>query len=394
MRIALFADTYPPQINGVATATKTLRDVLVANGNEVLVVTVALLDQKKITYSPNLIRIPGITAKKLYNYKFTGVFYPEVYKEVEKFNPDVIHVQTEVGVGVFGRICARNLGIPVVYTYHTMYDEYTYYVSKGIKPIDDFAKRAIKVWFDILADTSTEITTPSVKTMLALKKWAPDKYINVIPNGLDLKPFDKKKLAPAKLEELRNKYFHKDKKNLLILGRLAKEKSIDVVFKLVNDYIEKNGRDKINLLVVGDGPYKEKLEEINRKIGIDDITTFVGAVEHSEVAYFYNLADCYISASLTETQGLTYIEAMASGTIVLARKDKNLEETVIEGKTGFLFDKEEEFSPQLEKVFALTKTEREKILEDSYNNVMNLFGLDLYYKRMMNVYNKARRKYW
>ena len=85
---------------------------------------------------------------------------------------------------------------------------------------------------------------------------------------------------------------------------------------------------------------------------------------------------------------------MASGTIVLARKDKNLEETVIEGKTGFLFDKEEEFTPQLEKVFALTKTEREKILEDSYNNVMNLFGLDLYYKRMMNVYNKARRKYW
>src|SRR5574344_439976 len=126
MKVALFSDTYPPQINGVATATATLAEALRQHGDDVLVVTVALDKQRKMTYQDGIIRMPGITVKRLYNYKFAGFYSSRAEKLIVAFHPDVIHVQTEVGIGIFGRILERKYSIPLIYTYHTMYEDYTY----------------------------------------------------------------------------------------------------------------------------------------------------------------------------------------------------------------------------------------------------------------------------
>ena len=109
MKIGLFSDTYPPEINGVATATATLCKVLKNHGHEVIVVTTAPKNQKKITYENGVCRIPGIVMKRLYDYKLTWIWNKRVANFIKKFDLDIIHVQTEIGIGIFARLIANTL---------------------------------------------------------------------------------------------------------------------------------------------------------------------------------------------------------------------------------------------------------------------------------------------
>ncbi|MCI2068732.1 MAG: glycosyltransferase [Bacilli bacterium] len=394
MRIALFSDTYPPQINGVATATWTLAHVLMAKGHKVMVVTPALEGQKKISYIDGIVRIPGITVKRLYNYKFSSFYNRRVYRLIKDFAPEVIHIQTEAGIGIFGRIVSFNLGIPLVYTYHTMYEDYTYYVTKGFKPFDRFAKRVVASFSAMIGDSTTEFMTTSYKTRDALRRYGVKKYINVVPNGLDLSAFQADHISSSRLDELKEKYGLKDKFVILILGRLAKEKSNGIILSFLSSYLKNKRKSGIKLLIVGDGPDKAALEKKVSDLKMNSYTEFVGPVPHSDVPLFYALADLYVSASTSETQGLTYNEAMASKTLVLARYDDNLSGIIEDEVTGFFFTNERSFDEKLEKIMSLGEEEKEKIIESAYRRDMELFGLELYYKRIMEVYAKACRKYW
>lgn len=394
MRIALFSDTYPPQINGVATATWTLAHVLMEKGHKVMVVTPALEGQKKISYIDGIVRIPGITIKRLYNYKFSSFYNRRVYRFIKDFAPEVIHIQTEAGIGIFGRIVSFNLGIPLVYTYHTMYEDYTYYVTKGFKPFDRFAKRVVASFSAMIGDSTTEFMTTSYKTRDALRRYGVKKYINVVPNGLDLSSFQVDKIPVARLEELKEKYGLKNKFVILILGRLAKEKSNGTILSFLSSYLKNKRKGGIKLLIVGDGPDKAALEKKVNDLKMNSYTEFVGPVPHNDVPLYYALADLYVSASTSETQGLTYNEAMASKTLVLARYDDNLSGIIEDEVTGFFFTSERSFDEKLEKIMSLKEEEKDKIIQAAYQKDMELFGLELYYKRIMEVYAKACRKYW
>jgi len=396
MKIALFSDTYPPQINGVATATYTLAKTLRSHGHEVMVVTTSLANQHHLAVTDGVLRIPGLTIKRLYNYKFSSIYNTKAYRIIKRYNPDVIHVQTEVGIGIFGRIIARNLKLPLIYTYHTMYEDYTYYVTKGKKPFDFFAKRLIASLSVMIGDSTTEFVTTSSKTKEALRRYGVKKYINIVPNGIDLSSFDEKNIDPLVISNLRKQYELNDKFVILILGRLASEKSNDIVLKYLHNFIEQNPEyeNKIKLLIVGDGPDRSNLENICQRLKMNDIVEFVGPIGHDSVHYYYHLADLYCSASTSETQGLTYDEAMATKTMVLAKFDDNLTEVIKDEQTGFYFKTPTSFNAKLMKIIKLEPSEKQRILDAAYQNATELFGLDKYYERMMNVYKKALRKYW
>jgi 1,2-diacylglycerol 3-alpha-glucosyltransferase len=396
MKIVLFSDTYPPQINGVATATYTLAKTLKDRGHEVLVVTTSLANQLRITEVDGILRIPGLTIKRLYNYKFSSIYNTKAFRAIRKYNPDVIHVQTEVGIGIFGRIIAHNLKIPLVYTYHTMYEDYTYYVTKGRKPFDFFVKRIVASLSVMIGDSTTEFITTSSKTKEALRRYGVKKYINIVPNGIDLSAFDISKIDQSKAQNIQSKYGLEGKFVVLILGRLASEKSNDVVIKYLHNFIEENQEYEklIKLLIVGDGPAKKDLEHICKQLKMENTIEFVGSVPHEEVPYFYHISDLYCSASTSETQGLTYDEAMAAKTIVLAKFDDNLTDVIKDGETGFFFKTQSNFSSKLKTIINISEEQKESLLMKAYQNDLDLFSLDKYYERMMNVYKKALRKYW
>ena len=113
MRVGLFVDAYIPEINGVVTSTKTLCDALINKGDEVYVVTTNPFS-KGIMIQDNVIRLPGLELKKLYGYRVAMPYSKKAENIIRKLNLDVIHVQTEASIGIFGRILAKKYGIPII----------------------------------------------------------------------------------------------------------------------------------------------------------------------------------------------------------------------------------------------------------------------------------------
>ena len=131
MRIGIFTDTYPPHINGVATSVLMLKTALEKKGHQVFIVTVnddAL--EYKFENDDTIIRIPGIPIG-IYDYRLTGIYPVKAINTIRKWNLDVIHSHTEFGVGTFARIVAKQFNIPLIHSYHTMYEDYIHYITKG-----------------------------------------------------------------------------------------------------------------------------------------------------------------------------------------------------------------------------------------------------------------------
>ena len=391
MRIAVFTDTYPPFVNGVSTSCFNLVNSLVERGHDVLVVAPRPTDGK-LEQIGNVLYVPGIYLKKLYGYRLTNMFTNKPISIIKKFKPDVIHNQTDFTIGVLARRCAKKLRLPIVYTYHTSYEDYTYYVTHGI--MDRFAKRIVRNYSRGLANKMTEFITPSEKTKEYMRLVGSDVYINVIPTGIDFSIFKADKVDQERMEAFKKEHhIGPNTKVFLILGRIAKEKSMDVTLRGIAAYHNKHPNVDIKVLMVGDGPAREELTLLAEELNISNIVDFIGQVSGLEVPFYYNMADIYTSASITETQGLTFMEAMAAGNIVLARFDTNLTGTIINGKTGFFFTDEASFIAQVEKIFALTPEQKQNIINEAYQTV-DIYSIDKFYDNIMRVYKRAIRKQW
>jgi 1,2-diacylglycerol 3-alpha-glucosyltransferase len=387
MKIALFTDTYPPEINGVSVSVGLHQKVLLDQGHEVLVITTNPFG-KQIVIDAGVIRIPGVELKKLYNYRLSSFFSAKAYQYIRKWQPDVIHIHTDIGIGIFGKITAFFLKVPTVVTYHTMYEDYTHYAGflKGL------ASRVVKQFSKSIAEQCTEFISPSLKTKEKIRSYGVARYINIVPTGIDFSRFQLLSLDHNKLAEIKNRWILQGEKVLLSLGRVAKEKSMDVILKGFAKVIQ-SGEKNIRLLMVGDGPDRHDLMELVNQLGISNQVSFVGAVPIQEVPYYYQLADVFVSASLTETQGLTFMEAMVSDRIVLCRFDENLAELIRHQQTGFLFSDEEDFVRQVKAIFSLTKEKREQMQRDVATAV-NRYALPNFYQSLIEVYQRATRQYW
>lgn len=391
MNIALFTDTYPPFINGVSTSVYNLAHTLMDHGHNVIVVTTRS-DEGEIEFKDNVLRIPGVEMKKLYGYRLTKIYSSKLFNMIKEFDPDVIHNQTDSTVSIFAKICSRQLNCPIVYTYHTTLEDYTYYITKGF--FDRVAKKIVRSYSNSVAKASTEYITPSSKIKEFMRYAGNDIYVNVIPTGINFSLFNEDKIDKEKVKEFKNKRDITDKtKIFLILGRVAKEKSMDVSIKCFAHYHFKHPEVDARLLIVGDGPQRAELESLVNELKINDVVEFIGAVPASEVPFYYNISDIYTSASVTETQGLTFMEAMVSGDIVIARYDDNLNDTIIDGKTGFFFTNEETFSLKVEKIFDMDEEKLNQIKKNALE-ICDVYSIENFYKNIMEVYNRAIRKYW
>ena len=391
MKIAIFTDTYPPFINGVSTSAYNLVKTLKEHGHDVIVVT-PRSDDGKLELIDGVIRVPGLELKKMYGYRITTFYSRKILKMLKDFGTEIIHNQTDIGVGQFARIASRQLHVPQVYTYHTAYEDYTYYVVHGL--MDRIGKKAMRGYAKTVAKNCTEFITPSMKTKEYMRSVGSDIYINVVPTGIDFSLFDEKNIDKEKQKEFKKQHgIGENTKVFLLLGRVAKEKSMDYSIRGFAMFINKHPEVDAKLIVVGDGPQRNELEQLTHELGIDKKVDFIGKVPASEVPFYYHLADIYTSASITETQGLTFMEAMASGTIVLARFDTNLSDTITDGQTGFFFTDENSFVEKAERIFALSDEGRKKIIDQAFETV-DKYSISKFYDNIMEVYNRALKKYW
>ena len=387
MRILLFTDTYPPEINGVSVSVENHAKVLIENGHDIKVITTSKLS--KFSEEGIILRIPGIEMKKLYGYRLSAFFNASAFQYIKKWKPDIVHIHTDAGIGIFGKIISAVLKIPSVVTYHTMYEDYTHYagVLKGV------ANRVVKSFSKFIAEQCTEFIAPSLKTKDKIREYGADRYINIVPTGIDFKRFQHDNVVGEKLKNIQDKYGLKDKKVVLSLGRLAKEKSIDVVIEGFHHYLRSYNNLDTVLLVVGDGPERPSLTEQVAKLGIDQRVVFTGAAPITEVPLYYQIADVFTSASITETQGLTFMEAMVSEKPVLCRFDENLSSLIIHGETGYIFSEKEDFSLLLKQILSLDK-DKKTLLNIGALQTVKQYSFEVFYDNIIKVYQRAIRQYW
>ena len=392
MKIAVFTDTYPPFINGVSTSAYNLVQILKRNGHDVILVVPHVGDEKNIEYKDGTIYIPGLELKKLYGYRLTGIYSRKVIKMLKEFGVQLIHNQTDGGIGQFSRIASRELNIPLVYTYHTAYEDYTHYAVRGL--MERFGKKVTRGYARLIARNCTEFITPSMKTKEYMRSIGSDIYVNVVPTGIDFSIFSEDKVDKERQTIFKKEHgIGENTKVFLILGRVAQEKSMDYSIRGYADYLKKHPEEDTKMLIVGDGPQRAELELLTQELGIADKVDFIGSVPGNEVPFYYHLADIYTSASITETQGLTFMEAMASGAIVLARYDTNLAGTIIDGQTGFFFTDETSFVEKAERIFNLSPEAKQKIIKQSFD-MADQYSIERFYDNIMEVYNRALKKFW
>ncbi len=389
MVIGIFTDTYYPDINGVATATKTLSDVLKSHGHEVIIITTGLKGQRRFSFEDGVMRIPGASLKFLYDYRLSFFFNFHAYHILKKMHFDLFHIQQEFGISIFGRICAKLFSVPVVYTYHTSYADYSNYLSR-FKISEKYMKKLIISLVKKVLSMKGEIVTPSLKTKKILLSYHVSRYINVVPNAVDFSDYEKEKDTERETE-FRKELKIEEKHILLYLGRVAQEKNIDELIDGFNKYKSDYSDKDTVLLIVGSGPDLERLKEKKESTPYKDDIYFLGKVSHEDTCFYYQIADAFLSASLSETQGLTYSEAIASSCIVLAKYDFNLDYLIQDSKTGFFFDDINSLSERIHTVLSLSDEEKTKVIQEAKKRNDYLFGKETYYERIMHVYEKALR---
>ena len=337
MRIGLFTDAYYPIISGVSISVDILVKELTKLGHEVHVIT---NDHEHAQKEPNVYRVKGfrLPMKGLEEYRIGKVTRKKV-KELDKLNLDVIHCHTEFTMGRLGRRAARRNDIPVVHTYHTMYEDYVHFVSKWLtKPL-----RLISKWYSkSFANQADKVIFPTVKVKRTFDRYGFNKEGLVIPTGIYVNQFHPSTFPNGSIDALRSSLgLKKDQFVMLFLGRLSREKSVDVLIDGFFDVLQKH--PDARLVLVGDGPDRTQFQDRIKKYGIEDHVIFTGMVPPDQVPRYYQLADVFVNFSTTETQGLTYYEALASGVPLIVKYDDNLEDVVINGKNGYTFTEDSDF---------------------------------------------------
>jgi len=335
MNIGLFADTYFPQINGVATSTKILEQELTKLGHKVYIFTTT--DPKAPKNEPGIYRLPSMPFTFLPSHRMTFIYPPKLLAGMKKFNLDIIHTQTEFPIGIFGRIVSSFYKIPSVHTYHTMYEDYVHYIANGHLITPKMAQRYSRVF----CNKANAVIAPADKAKDYLEKIGVKKPVSVIPTGLLFEPFMRGKYSQDELNSAKLSVgLNLSDPVIVNIGRIAQEKSLDVVVNQMPAVLRSLPNAK--LLIVGDGPKRLELIELSKSLGIEHSVLFPGAKPWSEIGKYYQLGDVFVSASTSETQGLTYVEAMAAKVPVIAKKDRSVENVIIDGVTGYYFEKDEE----------------------------------------------------
>lgn len=392
MRIGMFTDTYHPEINGVVTSITTLKKALENEGHEVYIVTThsSLLQTQ---YEDRILRLPGLEIKQMYGYVLTSPVHLKAYNIVKDMNLDIIHVHTEFGAGIFGHIIGKMLKLPIVSTYHTTYEDYTHYVNKfNLKTVDHFAKKTVSRLSRLYGSSSIGIIAPSSKTREMLLRYGIQRDIWVVPTGLDLLRFDKERTSEQTISMIRAKIdWQPHEKIITFVGRIAKEKSIDLVidgFKVIDEM-----NLPVKFMVVGSGPELEKLQEKCKKMNLCHRVYFLGKVPSDQVPSYYHASSAFVSASLTETQGMTYIEAMASELPVFARFDEVLHGLVNEGETGYFFETPEDFANKVSSWLDLPQDIRVS-MRASAKKQIQVYDSRVFAQSVLSVYEIARKKYY
>lgn len=318
----MFTDSYRPYTSGVVRSIETTAAKLTDLGHEVYIFAPSYPHCEKEARVFRFISVPTPTYP---DFAIALPFSMYLHSTIKKLGLDVIHVHSPFTMGMLGARSARRFHLPLIFTYHTMYDQYVHYLpfAHGI------SRKVVMRFSRAFCDRCDMVITPT-KVIRDIVSRNTTTRVEAVPTGIEIEEF-----AAADKNWLRQEYgINRDEKILLHLGRLGKEKNVGFLLEAYSKV--RNKHPHTRLVIVGNGPERPALMEQAKEMGLGRHVLFTGPLPREHVISSYSGADLFIFASTTETQGLVLGEAKAAGLPAVAVKALGASEMVNDGIDGFL----------------------------------------------------------
>ena len=323
----MFTDAYWPRVNGVTVSVDSFSRALIRAGHEVMIVCLSypdslnapssLLEESKDLDMPRIVRVPSMPAfvtKEDRIAKFNKWHW--VFRQVELFNPGIIHINTEFMIAEFGFWYAGIHNIPTIYTFHTMWEEYGPNYLPMFPPfVVTFIIRGI---LNNVFRRTYRVIVPTQQIEAVVRRYDPAMKTFLLPTGIETELFNQKGEDAALYRERLEERFPalKGKRILLFVGRVVREKNIGFLIDILPGILKKH-KDVV-LLIAGNGPDSGFFQEEARKAGVEEACIFTGYLERRDLPFIYMASEVFVFPSMTDTQGLVTLESMLSGTPVVA----------------------------------------------------------------------------
>ena len=326
MKIGIFTDSYKPYTSGVVTSISTFKEELTRLGHDIHIFAPSYPHYTEV--EENVYRYYSIPSPTNPDYTLAIPLHPGMNLLVKSLQLDVIHVHSPFTMGRVGLHYARKYNLPLLFTYHTRYDQYVHYVPLA----HDLAKEVTIKYSSHFCNNCDHLIAPSLEMESIIKGFEVTTPISVIPSGVPLE-----KYRGGDAGWLRLHYpIPAENRILLFVGRLTQEKNLPF---LIQSFKEVRAQlPKTTLVIIAQGPLEEELKELVTSLDLvlDQDVIFTGALPFESLVNAYYSADLFVFASLTETQGLVLIEAMAAGLPVAAVRASGVQEMVEHGVDGLL----------------------------------------------------------
>lgn len=377
MRIGLFSDSYKPYQSGVVTSISTLKEELNRYGHEVYIFAPSYPNYED--EEPDIHRYFSVPSPTNPDFTLAIPGLSGMSSIIKKLSLDLIHVHSPFTMGWVGKLYANKHKIPLVFTYHTLYESYAHYVPVA----QDLAREMASKFSTMFCNYCDHIVVPCPEikdVLLAGEVLSP---ISVIPTGVPLEKF-----AGGNPNWLREQFsISPDKKILLFVGRLTKEKNIEFLIRAFQDIHQK--MPSTVLVIIARGPLEQSLKELCEELGVREDVIFTGALPFETLVHAYNSADLFVFSSMTETQGLVLLEAMACGLPVVAVKASGVQDMVAHDVDGLLTEcREDKFSDAVCRVLGSPDT-YERLRAGAYKKADTLSSTNMV-KRLEELYLELR----
>ena len=327
MKILLTSDVYAPTVNGVVTSLCTLRRELERQGHTVRILT--LSGTLHTVRGDGVLALGSVDAGRVYpGARLRRPAVGDAVRELIAWRPDVVHSQSEFSTLALARRIARACSAPLAHTYHTVYEDYTHYFS----PSRRWGRWLVRALTRRVAVQVDLLIAPTEKVRALLQGYGAAAPVAVLPTGIDLAAYGA--AAAGTAPALRAALGIPDENRVLLsVGRLAREKELDMLLRC---RAALGAAAPITLLLVGDGPDRPRLEQTAAALGLAaPAVVFAGMARPARVPAYYQLGDVFLSWSASETQGLTTLEALASGLPLVCRADACLNGVLADGDNGW-----------------------------------------------------------
>ena len=389
MKILLTTDWYKPVVNGVVTSVINLKKELESRGHEVRVLT---LSRSYESYAENgVYYIKSLNLEKIYPNARAVLPHMEPFvRELIWWNPDVVHSQCEFMTFSYALKISKKCQCPLIHTYHTVYEDYIHYLPGGLSNYKTGAKlerKAVACFSKMILSRTSQVIVPTKKVENILKKYGVGETVSVMPTGVDLSRFKEPITLEEKNAVKKRLGIPLENKVLVSVGRLAKEKNLEELLEYFAKLVREGNGKNLTFLIAGDGPDRERLEKLAEELGIKDQVVFTGMISPDKVAGYYKLGDVFVCASNSETQGITYIEALACGLPALCRRDDCLSQVVTDGYNGFQYENYAYFKIHLD--YILEQEERRLEMGRRGQEISSLYSTWNFCTAAEGIYRKV-----